>query len=356
MPYRMKDGRWRAEKMIHGRRRSKVCATKAEAKKWEAAQRAEDWGPTPEESPQTVTVFSWAQEYLDYVRTRFVAKTYYHKRAAFARLLRHLPAGMGVRELSEGTVLPFLGERAATRSGHAANVDRKNLRAAWEWGRKHIDGWPEAPNPFAQAEKFAADRTPRYVPPEADFWAVIERGCTRDEDRAFLLLLLFTSARCGEIFRLRWEDIDLVGERIRLSTRKRTGGGMDFDWLPLVRPAADVLDRLPKRGVLVFPDADGGPYAQRQHLMARLCKRAGVRRFGFHAIRHLSASILAQEGVPLPVIQGILRHKSVNTTAIYLRSLGADLPELDRVWKNRGVENALSDERRTLARREDDPG
>ena len=56
--------------------------------------------------------------------------------------------------------------------------------------------------------------------------------------------------------------------------------------------------------------------------MKRLCKRAKVPAFGFHAIRHLSASILARAGVPLPTIQMILRHKSSHTTARYLHSIG----------------------------------
>ena len=59
-------------------------------------------------------------------------------------------------------------------------------------------------------------------------------------------------------------------------------------------------------------------------LMKRLCARARVKAFGFHAIRHLTASILYKMGQPVSVIQAILRHKSPNTTAIYLKSLGLE--------------------------------
>ena len=55
--------------------------------------------------------------------------------------------------------------------------------------------------------------------------------------------------------------------------------------------------------------------AARRWLMARVCKRVGVRPFGFHAIRHLSASMMARAGIPLTTIQAILRHKSATTTA-----------------------------------------
>ena len=49
--------------------------------------------------------------------------------------------------------------------------------------------------------------------------------------------------------------------------------------------------------------------------MKQLCERAKVKPFGFHAIRHLTASILYKMGQPVSVIQAILRHKISNITA-----------------------------------------
>ena len=58
--------------------------------------------------------------------------------------------------------------------------------------------------------------------------------------------------------------------------------------------------------------------------MRRMCEKAAVKRFGFHAIRHLSASILYNLGYEVAVIQTILRHKNPTTTEGYLRSLGLE--------------------------------
>lgn len=58
--------------------------------------------------------------------------------------------------------------------------------------------------------------------------------------------------------------------------------------------------------------------------MLRLCDNVEVTPFGFHAIRHLSASILFNLGYEVGVIQQILRHKSPNTTERYLRSIGME--------------------------------
>jgi len=92
------------------------------------------------------------------------------------------------------------------------------------------------------------------------------------------------------------------------------------------------------RSVYVFCGPDGKPYRERRHLMERVCKRNNVPHFGFHAIRHLSATMMDQAGVPLRTIQAILRHKSATTTDSYLHSLRGERVELDGVFegKNQG--------------------
>jgi len=56
--------------------------------------------------------------------------------------------------------------------------------------------------------------------------------------------------------------------------------------------------------------------------MKEICALAGVKKFGHHAIRHLSATILFRAGYKLTVIQRILRHKHPTTTERYLQKLG----------------------------------
>ncbi len=57
-----------------------------------------------------------------------------------------------------------------------------------------------------------------------------------------------------------------------------------------------------------------GPYQARKNLMKILCRRAGVRRFGFHALRHFGALVLERANVPIGTTQRILGHESRTTT------------------------------------------
>ena len=65
-----------------------------------------------------------------------------------------------------------------------------------------------------------------------------------------------------------------------------------------------------------------GPYGDRKKLMKGLCTKAGVKYFRFHPIRHVGASIMDNNGVPLGAIQRILGHENRKTTEIYIHSNG----------------------------------
>ena len=139
-----------------------------------------------------------------------------------------------------------------------------------------------------------------------------------------MLAYLHTAARRSEIFNLKWEDVDFKSGRIRLFTRKRSTG-REGDWIPLTDQLSQALheQRLETSWceyVFINPKTNK-PYAYANDMVRKMCVRAGVEPFSFHSIRHLSASLLDQAGVPLATIQLILRHTSATTTARYVHSL-----------------------------------
>lgn len=265
-----------------------------------------------------------ANEYLDYSKIKHSEKTYKEKRDLFKRVFQTISPSLTYKALSGDMVRLYLQEQAIKRSGYGANKDRKNLLAWIAWiarykGQDGIQG-------LQSIERFPEIRQGRYIPPEEDFWKVYETA--QGQDKTMLLTYLHLAARRGELFRLRREDIDWGGRRIRLWTRKRKNGAMEADFLPMTDQLFDILaiHRDFVAGEWVFPAPGGGPYRVRQHVMRKLCRRARVRPFGWHAIRHLTATLLAQADVPMVKISQILRHKNLRTTEVYLGRLG-DLKE-----------------------------
>ncbi len=66
-----------------------------------------------------------------------------------------------------------------------------------------------------------------------------------------------------------------------------------------------------------------------KYMLGRLCKKAEVSPFGFHAIRHFFAvSLVKSQQTDLTDIQRLLGHQRATTTDIYLRGID---PRLDHL-------------------------
>ncbi len=327
MPYYNKQRcNWTAQVQYEGIIYRTTHQTKLDAVIWERKKRKELISPpkplpVPELKISTPSLYDFATMYLDHAKNRHSQKTYNEKRLAFRCLFKVFSPRTAVDQLHKGMMLDYFTKQARARSGNAANKDRKNLVAAWNWASRYIPSFPQK-NPFL-VDRCAEERHPRYVPPESDFWAIYA-AAESEQDRLMLLAYLHLAARKMELFRLQRSDVDLDRNQIRLATRKRKDGSMHYDWLPMTPTLSDAMLRhlASLSGDWVFPDPQTGePYSARQHWLPRLCRKAGVKEFGLHGIRHLSASILMANKVSLVDIQTVLRHMNLTTTQRYVHRL-----------------------------------
>ena len=95
-------------------------------------------------------------------------------------------------------------------------------------------------------------------------------------------------------------------------------------------------DRRNKQSPYVFCADEGEPFRKDQvwvrGMMDRLCKKAGVKRFTFHALRHRIAAILEDSGeASLCLIQNFLGHKRPTTTSEYLKTLDRGATDLANI-------------------------
>lgn len=153
-------------------------------------------------------------------------------------------------------------------------------------------------------------------------------------------MLLVYGLRLGEVLGLRWHDIDehdgevrirqqlqRVRGQLRLYPVKTAAGRRDLPLLPVVRDmltfrsAAQAADRLELGRAwedtgLVFTTRTGRPIEPRNLLRSfrRICDHNQLRLIKVHHLRHTTATLLKNLGVPARDTQLILGHSRLAVT------------------------------------------
>ena len=149
-------------------------------------------------------------------------------------------------------------------------------------------------------------------------------------DRAILLLLSRLGLRAGDVAALRFTDLCFETGTLRVCGK----GGREVR-LPLPQEVGDALLDYLRRGrprvmseyVFLRAVAPFQTFAKHQpghaitHVARAALKRAGIQppKSGAHVFRHTAACEMLRAGVGLEGIAAVLRHRSVETTALYAK-------------------------------------
>lgn len=156
-------------------------------------------------------------------------------------------------------------------------------------------------------------------------------------DYAALLLLARLGLRAQEVCRLALEDVNWRTGEITV-----TGKGRRVDRLPL---PADVGTALAEYLQQDRPVADSrrlllryrAPHHEMSraglaHIVEKACHRCNMPLLGPHRLRHALATTLLQQGVTLPAIGQVLRHRDLQSTAVYAKVDRAALRTAAQPW------------------------
>ena len=141
-----------------------------------------------------------------------------------------------------------------------------------------------------------------------------------------LLTALRTGMRQAELRGLQWHSINWENRSLvvrhslnDLTKRLEPPKSNRERYIPLDLDLYEALYRRRESRGYVFLDSNGKPFDCKR-LIRRLRdvrRKAGLRNFGWHTLRHTFASHLATKGVPLHIVQALLGHSSIVTTMRY---------------------------------------
>jgi integrase len=183
------------------------------------------------------------------------------------------------------------------------------FRKAAEWGlieyapARPVKMLKETPNP------------PRLLTPK-EVSALIE--AMPDHQKAMIICVVYAGLRRGELFHLRWRDVDLKQMEINVVSRdgSRTKSGKSRR-IPLSPVLAEALRRHPRHitSQYVFCNPEGKPYDNITKSLKAAAQRAGIEDgVKLHQLRHCFLSYSQMQGVDPRTAQKWAGHSSLATT------------------------------------------
>lgn len=195
---------------------------------------------------------------------------------------------------------------------------------------------------------FAVPSTPRWTQTSlpqslepAELAAVLSspdrRTITGCRDHAVLILLSRLGLRACEVAALQIEDIDWRAGELTIR-----GKGRSLARLPLTVDVGEAVVAWLRRGhrsastrsVFVSVRAPYGPLTSHAvvGIASTAMRAAGIDRGGAHRLRHTVATEMLRRGASMTEIAQVLRHRHVNTTAIYAKVDRVSLRTIAKPW------------------------
>ncbi|MBA7622771.1 Tyrosine recombinase XerD [subsurface metagenome] len=133
--------------------------------------------------------------------------------------------------------------------------------------------------------------------------------------KPIVITALTTGMRRGEILKLKWKNVDFERSLITIEETKNDS----VRRIPINDFLKEILLNLESRNTneYVFLNIHKRPYSDIKTAWQKAIKKAGIKDFRFHDLRHTFASYLVMSNVNLKTVQELLGHKSMQMTMRY---------------------------------------
>jgi len=291
------------------------------------------------------------------LRTHWESRSTYRRTLSLVRvhLLSSPLASRPLTEVTPAKIAELLEGRRGSLQPQSINGVRRHLLSVFARAKSAGRWWKDNPvtrvRPAQVPQRVLGD----FLRPH-EVIAVLR--AMQPRLRPFFATAVYSALRKGELLALRKNDVDLERRQIlvRRSWSRETTKGGHQDAIPIARELVPYLEAAMRASAteLVFPRPDGRMYGEQsadfatvlRRAMARaglvthwthVCRRKGcgyrtdapdpglrrcpddgrklwpkpnVRPIRWHDLRHTTATLLLQSGVPIAVVQKILRHRN----------------------------------------------
>ncbi|WP_204807801.1 tyrosine-type recombinase/integrase [Mycobacterium riyadhense] len=235
-------------------------------------------------------------------------RTVLERRQTLVRLERDI-GGPAIAATAD-QVAAWVGRDPGERSAFTVGSDLSKLRAFYGWCVR------AGLRPDDPTVHIRLPRRPRTVPrpiTNDQFWCLDAQAAGNRSLRAMVRLAGLAGLRVHEVGRFQGADLDWQAKTITV-----TGKGGHRSVIPAHPAILEVARTMPRLGYW-FPSQrsshiGGRTVSQRLRLHMIRCRVPGTP----HCLRHYFGTELVTRGADIRVVQELMRHAQLNTTAIYV--------------------------------------
>jgi integrase len=193
------------------------------------------------------------------------------------------------------------------------NGSRVSLYVADQWG------FYRGRNPV-RGVKFLAEDNLQFRSLSPDEEEKLIRACS-PYLQDLVVFAINTGLRHGELLNLKWEEVDLERNVIKMLVRKNR----QVLEVPLNNRAAAVVRAwagMRKCPYVFYNPGTGDRFKDLWLGLQKACRQAGLQGITWHTFRHTFASRLTRAGVDLVTVKELLGHSAVSVTMRYAHTNG----------------------------------
>jgi integrase len=157
-----------------------------------------------------------------------------------------------------------------------------------------------------------------FIPTHEELTALIHAA--RKRLATFMQVLLDTGARCGEVSKLKWTDINTENLTISINNPEKHSRSRT---LKVTQKTIAMLQAMPKKYELFIFNPDSttlkSSFMTLRNRLAEIHKNPRFKQIHMHTFRHFYACNLFRKTKTLKTVQDALGHKSSINTEIYTR-------------------------------------
>ncbi len=222
-----------------------------------------------------------------------------------------------LRKINQSAIRKFIASRE--KSGNTQSTINRYMALLRKMFNYAIEEGYLEKNPMDQIKSFSEkDNLKERILTEDEEVRLMEESSPHL--KSIIVIALNTGMRLGKILNLRWDQIDMDYQTIKVDNTKN-GRSRTIPVNDTLHKEIDKLKNRKNNKPFVFFNEDTGkPLTTVKTAFKAACRRAGIEGLRMHDLRHTFGSRLIQRGADIETVRSLMGHNSIAITQRYLHS------------------------------------